>query len=51
MLRTFETLPTDYRLSVSYVARIARIDAPAEPDHPDVLTVVRGLAPSSVPQP
>jgi len=51
VLRTFETLPTDYRLSVSYVAKIARIDAPAEPDHPDVLTVVRGLVPSSVPQP
>ena len=51
VLRTFETLPTDYRLSVSYVARVARIDAPAEPTHPDVLTVVRGLVPSPVPIP
>ena len=51
VLRTFDTLPTDFRLSVSYVARIARIDAPDEPDHPDVVTAVRGLAPSSVPVP
>jgi hypothetical protein len=51
VLRTFDTLPTDFRLSVSYVARIARIDAPDEPDHPDVLTAVRGLVPSSVPVP
>lgn len=51
VLRTFDTLPTDFRLSVSYVARIGRIDAPDEPDHPDVLTAVRGLAPSPVPTP
>lgn len=51
VLRTFDTLPSDFRLSVSYLARIARIDAPAEPDHTDVLTAVRGLTPSSVPVP
>ncbi|MDH3301822.1 MAG: DUF4255 domain-containing protein [Acidimicrobiia bacterium] len=51
VLRTFDTLPSDFRLSVSYLARVARIDAPDEPDHPDVLTAVRGLAPSSVPVP
>ena len=45
-MSTFDTLPTDFRLSVSYVARIARIDAPVEPDHPDVLTAVSGLAPA-----
>ncbi len=49
MLRTFDTLPTDFRLSVSYVARVIRIDAPDEPDHPDVLTAVRGLVPTPVP--
>ncbi|WP_250002279.1 DUF4255 domain-containing protein [Actinoplanes sp. M2I2] len=47
VLRTFETLPVDYRLSVAYLARVARIDAPAEPGHPDVLAAVRGLSPSS----
>lgn len=51
VLRTFDTLPSDFRLSVSYLARIARIDAPDEPDHPDVLTAVQGLAPSPVPVP
>lgn len=51
VLRTFDTLPTDFRLSVSYVARVSRIDAPDEADHPDVLTAVRGLTPSSVPVP
>lgn len=51
VLRTFDTLPTDFRLSVSYVARVTRIDAPDEPDHPDVVTAVRGLTPSSVPVP
>jgi hypothetical protein len=49
VLRTFDTLPTDFRLSVAYLLRVTRIDAPDEPDHPDVLTAVRGLAPSPVP--
>jgi Pvc16 N-terminal domain len=47
VLRTFETLPVDYRLSVAYLARVARIDAPVEPDHPDVVAAVRGLVPSA----
>ena len=51
VLRTFDTLPTDFRLSVSYVARIARIDAPAEPGHPDVVAAARGLVPSPVATP
>ena len=51
VLRTFDTLPTDFRLSVSYVARITRIEAPDEPDHPEVVTAVRGLVPSPVPVP
>ena len=46
-MRTFDTLPADFRLSVSYVARIARIDAPIEPDHPDVVT--RGPRPHPSP--
>jgi hypothetical protein len=51
VLRTFDTLPSDFRLSVSYCLRIARIDAPDEPDHPDVTTAVRGLTANSVPFP
>ncbi len=51
VLRTFDTLPSDFRLSVAYCARIARVDAPDEPEHPDVTTVARGLTPSPVPYP
>ncbi len=51
VLRTFDALQSDFRLSVSYCARIARIDAPDEPGHPDVTTAVRGLTASSVPYP
>jgi Pvc16 N-terminal domain len=51
VMRTFDTLPSDFRLSVSYCLRVARIDAPDEAEHPDVTTVVRGLAASSVPYP
>lgn len=48
VLRTFETLPTDFRLSVSYVARVVRLDAPIEPSHPDVLTTIMGITPTPV---
>ena len=48
VLRTFETLPTDFRLSVSYVARVVRVEADVEPTHPDVLTVISGLTPTSM---
>lgn len=51
VLRTFDTLPTDFRLSVAYVARVCRITTPDEPTHPDVLVGVRGLTASSVPLP
>ncbi|MBK5221608.1 MAG: DUF4255 domain-containing protein [Acidimicrobiia bacterium] len=51
VLRTFDTLPADFRLSVAYLARVTRIDAPDEPTHPDVVTAVRGLVPSPVPVP
>ena len=26
-MRTFDSLPTDYRLSVAYVARVVRVDS------------------------
>jgi hypothetical protein len=43
--RTFDSLPTDYRLSVAYVARVVRIDArQARPDIP-VITLVTGKRP------
>ena len=49
VLRTFDSLPTHFRLSVAYLARIVRLDAPDEPDHPDVVTAIRGLAASPTP--
>jgi hypothetical protein len=48
VLRTFETLPADFRLSVSYVARVVRLSVPIEPDHGDVLTAVSGSTPTPV---
>jgi hypothetical protein len=45
VMRTFDSLPTDYRLSVPYIARVARIDGrQARPDAP-VTTAVVGVKP------
>jgi len=46
LMRTFDSLPVKYRLSVPYVARVVRIDSlVARPDTP-VTTVVDGMVPS-----
>ncbi|HEY0823770.1 MAG TPA: DUF4255 domain-containing protein [Ramlibacter sp.] len=37
LMRTFDSLPSDYRLSVPYVARVARIDTLADDLAPPVL--------------
>ncbi len=45
LMRTFDSLPVKYRLSVPYVARVVRIDSlEARPDTP-VTTVVKGVVP------
>ena len=46
MLRAFDSLPTDYRLSVSYVARVVRIDGAATPT-PPATTVIVGSIPTA----
>jgi hypothetical protein len=47
VLRAFDSLPTDYRLSVAYVARVVRIDGRlATPDLP-ATTVTAGSIPST----
>lgn len=47
VMRIFDSLPTDYRLSVPYLARIARIDSrQAQPDTP-VTTLVTGAKPEA----
>jgi hypothetical protein len=44
VMRTFDSLPTDYRLSIPYIARMVRIDSlKAAPELP-VTTVISGVA-------
>jgi hypothetical protein len=42
VMRTFDSLPTDYHLSVPYVARVLRIDGRIAAPSPAVTTVVTG---------
>ncbi len=49
VLRTFETLPADFRLSVSYVARVIQLNSPVSEDHPDVVTAIAGITATPVP--
>ena len=51
VMRTFDSLPTDYKLSVPYLARVVRLDARAAAPSPPVLTVVSGKAPTASPAP
>jgi hypothetical protein len=46
VMRTFDSLPVDFKLSVPYVARITRIDGRQRFVAPDTTTVVAGLVPS-----
>lgn len=49
VMRTFDSLPVDYKLSVPYVARIVRIDGPGERAARPVTTLVAGTKPSATP--
>lgn len=47
VMRAFDSLPTDYRLSVPYIARVVRIDGrQATPDLP-ATTVIAGSVPTT----
>ena len=46
VMRTFDSLPLDYRLSVPYVARIVRIDGNRQQPAPPVTTLVTGITAS-----
>jgi len=49
VMRTFDSLPGDYRISVPYIARVLRVDGrQRRPDIP-VTTAVIGLVPTSLP--
>jgi hypothetical protein len=42
IMRTFDSLPTDYRLSIPYIARMVRIDSLTAVAQTPVTTVVSG---------
>ena len=45
LMRTFESLVCDFRLSIPYIARIVVVSTPAGNAQPDVLTHVQGISP------
>ena len=47
VMRTFDSLPTDFKLSVPYVARVTRIDSRQVHRAPDATTVIVGLGPEA----
>lgn len=46
VMRTFDSLPTDYRVSVPYIARVIRLDGRHPVPAPDVTTLVKGVMPA-----
>jgi hypothetical protein len=49
VMRIFDSLPTDYRLSVPYIARVVRIDSRQATPVVPATTIVTGAVPSSEP--
>lgn len=49
VMRTFDSLPTDYRLSVPYIARIIRIDSRVATSDEIVTTLIVGAVPEPRP--
>ena len=49
VMRTFDSLPLDYKLSVPYVARVVRIDGPGAGPGGPVTTLVAGATPEAEP--
>lgn len=46
LMRIFDSLPVDYKLSVAYIARVVRIDGRRATPAPPATTVVNGVVPS-----
>lgn len=46
LMRIFDSLPVDYKLSVAYIARVVRIDGRQAAPTPPATTVVTGMLPS-----
>jgi len=49
VMRTFDSLPTDYHLSVPYIARVLRLDSREAAPSPPASTLVTAITPSPVP--
>jgi hypothetical protein len=47
VMRTFDSLPTDYRISVPYIARVIRLDARQATPTPPVTTLITGKVASA----
>jgi len=45
VMRTFDSLAADYRISVPYIARVVRLDGRRVTPAPDVTTVIKGATP------
>ena len=46
VMRTFDSLPVDFRVSVPYLARVVRVDGRSLPPAPLVDAVYAGLTPT-----
>lgn len=49
VMRTFDSLPADFKVSVPYVARVVRLSGRVAEPAPDVATVTTGLTASALP--
>jgi Pvc16 N-terminal domain len=47
VMRMFDSLPTDYRLSVAYVARVMRLDGRVPAPEGPVITSITGITPTT----
>jgi Pvc16 N-terminal domain len=47
VMRIFDSLPTDYRLSVPYIARVMRIDGRVATPEAPVITTITGAVPTT----
>jgi hypothetical protein len=46
VMRTFDSLATDYRISVPYIARVMRLDGQRATQSPNVTTLIKGAVPT-----
>ena len=49
VMRTFDSLPVDYKLSIPYIARVVRIDSKQAVTAPTTVTTAVGIKPGTLP--